>query len=397
MNANNVTFRSNYGYEYNPYQQQNVATYQEQPVVEDKQKSNAAKYMIGATALAGVVALGILGHKGYLGKDIQKFMKNIGGEASKVTKKEPPKPTKALEFKAAEGSTDKVCHISEELKQAIKTSEGDISALEKLDTEGFGTFSVLRKYETGKPQFVTDGWHLYEFDRESGNLCKRLEKSSILEHDGTEWISRSYISNIEKLDPTNPSKVLSKISLDSENNVVSYVKNVEWDADLRPIVEHHYENDMETLKSIFHNKYESDFGYMLNHTLEYAPDGKTLLSKRIYDGDKVSTKHDYFRGTKKICHSIYYNNEKCGYIDSERYYRKNGMLNKEIYYDETTHNPCEEYRYHEQPKFRFPWQKKRNLVQYEIHYDPNEWAKAINTIKYDKKGKVIFDDSIIEI
>lgn len=40
----------------------------------DKEKSNAAKYMIGATALAAVIGLGILGRKGYLGDGVQKLL-----------------------------------------------------------------------------------------------------------------------------------------------------------------------------------------------------------------------------------------------------------------------------------------------------------------------------------
>ena len=36
----------------------------------DEEKSNATKYMIGATALAAVVGLGIAGYKGKLGKSV---------------------------------------------------------------------------------------------------------------------------------------------------------------------------------------------------------------------------------------------------------------------------------------------------------------------------------------
>lgn len=55
----------------------------------DEEKSNAAKYMIGATALAGLVALGIAGYKGHLGKGIQEFLggveKKAAGSASTTT------------------------------------------------------------------------------------------------------------------------------------------------------------------------------------------------------------------------------------------------------------------------------------------------------------------------
>ena len=49
--------------------------YSENP--QDKEKSNASKLMLGATALAGVVAIGIAGYKGYLGKGIQKFLGSV--------------------------------------------------------------------------------------------------------------------------------------------------------------------------------------------------------------------------------------------------------------------------------------------------------------------------------
>ena len=60
----------------------------------DEEKSNAAKYMIGATALAAVIGLGIAGYKGKLGKGIQEFLggaenavkdgaQNVGGNVSK--------------------------------------------------------------------------------------------------------------------------------------------------------------------------------------------------------------------------------------------------------------------------------------------------------------------------
>ena len=49
----------------------------------DEEKSNATKYMIGATALAAVIGLGIAGHAGKLGKGIQELL----GGAEKATEK----------------------------------------------------------------------------------------------------------------------------------------------------------------------------------------------------------------------------------------------------------------------------------------------------------------------
>ena len=52
----------------------------------DEEKSNAAKYMIGATALAAVIGLGVLGYKGKLGKGIQEFLGGAEKAAEKGTK-----------------------------------------------------------------------------------------------------------------------------------------------------------------------------------------------------------------------------------------------------------------------------------------------------------------------
>lgn len=49
----------------------------------DEEKSNATKYMIGATALAAVIGLGVAGYKGKLGKSVQKF---LGGAEKAVEK-----------------------------------------------------------------------------------------------------------------------------------------------------------------------------------------------------------------------------------------------------------------------------------------------------------------------
>ncbi len=48
----------------------------------DKEKSNAAKYMIGATALAAVIGLGIAGRKGHLGEGVQRLLRGAKKSAS---------------------------------------------------------------------------------------------------------------------------------------------------------------------------------------------------------------------------------------------------------------------------------------------------------------------------
>ena len=69
-----------------------------EPVV-DKEKSNATKLMIGATALAGVVALGIAGYKGKLGKTVQELLGGAEKTVQKTVEKEVPKPPKEVKVK----------------------------------------------------------------------------------------------------------------------------------------------------------------------------------------------------------------------------------------------------------------------------------------------------------
>ena len=63
-----------------------------------KEKSNATKYMLGATALAGIIAVGIIGHKqGWWGKAEK--------AVSQLTSEEPPKPVPANTPKPASADT----------------------------------------------------------------------------------------------------------------------------------------------------------------------------------------------------------------------------------------------------------------------------------------------------
>lgn len=82
----------------------------------DEEKSDAAKYMIGTAALAGVVALGIAGYKGHLGKGIQKFLggaEKSAKDAGKAVEKEGAKVAEDTTG-VAEKSSQKVEKLTEE-------------------------------------------------------------------------------------------------------------------------------------------------------------------------------------------------------------------------------------------------------------------------------------------
>lgn len=88
----------------------------------DEEKSNATKYMIGATALAAVIGLGIAGYNGKLGKGIQKLL----GGAEKAAEK------------GAKNAEDVVTDGSKKLAgEGVKGTEETVTAgSEKLTGEG---------------------------------------------------------------------------------------------------------------------------------------------------------------------------------------------------------------------------------------------------------------------
>lgn len=63
---------------------------------QDKQKSNAAKWMIGATALAGIAALAIAGRNGHLGEKVQKFLHGSVDNTASTAKNTAKKKQKLL-------------------------------------------------------------------------------------------------------------------------------------------------------------------------------------------------------------------------------------------------------------------------------------------------------------
>lgn len=85
----------------------------------DEEKSNASKLMLGATALAAVVGLGIAGYKGKLGKGVQEFLggtkkatENLTEIVEKTTKKTEKDIAKTLN-KETENSSHKAAEVAE--------------------------------------------------------------------------------------------------------------------------------------------------------------------------------------------------------------------------------------------------------------------------------------------
>lgn len=96
----------------------------------DEEKSNATKYMLGATALAAVIGLGIAGYKGKLGKGIQELLGGAEKAAEKGAKKTEDVATGTLTSgveKAPEKVTNKAADVVEEVTTNVSEEIGKVN------------------------------------------------------------------------------------------------------------------------------------------------------------------------------------------------------------------------------------------------------------------------------
>ena len=96
----------------------------------DEEKSNATKYMLGATALAAVIGLGIAGYKGKLGKGIQELLGGAEKAAEKGTKNTEDVATGTLTSgveKAPEKATNKAADVVEEVTTNVSEEIGKVN------------------------------------------------------------------------------------------------------------------------------------------------------------------------------------------------------------------------------------------------------------------------------
>ena len=133
----------------------------------DEEKSNATKYMIGATALAAVVGLGIAGYKGKLGKSVQKFLggaekavekgtQNASENAGSVSKpmtegtEQAIQKAEAVPSKAADVAEEVTTNVSEEIDKVndyFKKNGVDGKAF--IDNNNPEQVVVIRRNESG--------------------------------------------------------------------------------------------------------------------------------------------------------------------------------------------------------------------------------------------------------
>ena len=140
-----------------------------------KEKSDAAKYMIGAAALAGVIAVGIIGHKNNWFSKV----KDIGGDLLDFSKIKGEKLTKNVEGKKVyviqqKGNDGKL------VQELISKDNKRLNRINKFQADG-KTIDSVADYspETGKmlkeTKFQIDGKTPYlvtDYSPETGKMLK---------------------------------------------------------------------------------------------------------------------------------------------------------------------------------------------------------------------------------
>lgn len=110
----------------------------------DEEKSNASKLMLGATALAAVVGLGIAGYKGKLGKGVQEFLggaKKVATNSTEKTVNEPKFEVKSNKYTSMDWDAKPISR-----KQALfEEKYPERKRLFYIHPEADKEFEVLRK------------------------------------------------------------------------------------------------------------------------------------------------------------------------------------------------------------------------------------------------------------
>lgn len=110
----------------------------------DEEKSDASKLMLGATALAAVVGLGITGYKGKLGKGVQEFLggaKKVATNSTEKTVNEPKFEVKSNKYTSMDWDAKPISR-----KQALfEEKYPERKRLFYIHPEADKEFEVLRK------------------------------------------------------------------------------------------------------------------------------------------------------------------------------------------------------------------------------------------------------------
>ena len=141
---------------------------------EDKEKANASKYMIGAAALAGVIAVGIIGHKNNWWRKAQDVGEDIVKKGSDTLQSGERKAGQTAEDAASAGS--KADDIQTPNPNESSTPKPKSQPEEKADSvPGAGSEANVEFPDFSKlegERSVRDGMHVISQKGENGKLLR---------------------------------------------------------------------------------------------------------------------------------------------------------------------------------------------------------------------------------
>ena len=193
----------------------------------DEEKSNATKYMLGATALAAVIGLGVLGYKGKLGKGIQEFLGGAGKAPETVTGKAEEAATDALTSGVTGKDTKKATEaIANNTADVVPVANASVSEeIGKLN-EFFKKFGVDGKafIDNNNPEQVViiskykDGYYKqvqsakdFKFNGQTPNSDKNISSVVIDKKGPRHTVKKVAANGVETEIVRNNGKVRTKI------------------------------------------------------------------------------------------------------------------------------------------------------------------------------------------
>ena len=242
--------------------------------LEDKEKSNASKYMIGAAALAGVIAIGIIGHKNNWwrkAQDIGESLSKNGSDAAQGGERKLGQTGSETHNRTPnEGNGSN--HVPSGKNQNSVPGQGREVNSEIID------FSKLEGERS-----VRDGMHVVAQKGENGKLLR-------------EYISEDNktISEVLDYDPAT-GKLIKKTGYWNDDG-----KTINWIDDYDPA----------TGKLIKETKYWND-GKTISFVTDYDPATGKLIKDTDYCGKRIWRVTDYDPATgNEIKWTEYYDDGK---------------------------------------------------------------------------------------
>ena len=342
---------------------------QKETPVEDTEKSKAAKYMIGAAALAGVVAIGIIGHKNNWWRKAQDIGEDIANKGSEAVQNVERKVGKTLKTPSAGSNADEIknpnsnTNLKNPDEIPVETPKTEhLDSVPEKGPEVNAEFLDFSKLEGERS--VRDGMHVISQKDQNGKLLR-------------EYISKDNktISSIDDYDPST-GKQIKETYYAGDGKTIWYVsdydpstgkqKKVTYYADAGKTIWYVSDYDPSTGKRIKSTNYYND-GKTIRGVKDYDPaTGLPIKSTNYYnDGKTISSIDDYDPSTGKQIKETYYagDGKTISWIDD---------------YDPYTGKQIKETSYYDDGK----------TIMYVSDYDPST-GKRIKSINYYDDGKTI--------